>query len=76
VRYVVHLTTTASTSVVVEAENKADAIEQAACGDLPTLCAHCAGFGQEGRSLDLSGEWDAKPEDVYPELAPEDDDDA
>lgn len=56
--YIVHLTTTAQTSVEVEAGSRAEA-EQIALGtDTPTLCHQCAGGYRGAPELTLGDEWD------------------
>lgn len=63
--YIVHLTSTVSTAVQVEADDKAAAIEAALVADTPTLCAYCSGYGQ-AHNLEMSGEWDVVDDDsVY-----------
>lgn len=56
-KYRVHLKTYASTSVTVEADDESDAIDKAYDESLPTICAHCAGWGKE-YSLELGDEWE------------------
>jgi len=54
-KYRVYLTTTASATVYVEAENPDDAIDLAYEEGPAGICAHCSGWGQNW-SVDL-GEW-------------------
>lgn len=56
-KYIVYLTTTASTSVEVEAEDVDAAIDAAYDKDMPTLSAEASGWGHDW-SLDLSDVWD------------------
>lgn len=56
-KFIVYLTTTASTSVKVDAEDSEDAVEKAYDAGLPTICAQCSGWGS-GVGLDLSDVWE------------------
>jgi hypothetical protein len=56
-KYIVYLTTTASTSVGVEADDADAAVDAAESADMPTLCAQCSGWGQD-YSLELSDVWE------------------
>jgi hypothetical protein len=58
--YRVYLQTVATTVIKVEADDKDDAYEKAASGDLPSICAQCSGWGQE-TNLNLDGEWNLGP---------------
>ena len=55
--YNVYLRTYAHTVVTVEADNEDDALEAAITGDLPTICAHCTGYGSS-HNLELCDEWE------------------
>jgi hypothetical protein len=56
-KYRVYFTTGASSSVVVEAEDRSDAIDKASDEfAYPSICAQCSGWGQD-YSMDL-GEWE------------------
>jgi hypothetical protein len=57
-KYIVYLTTGASTSVEVEADNPEQAEERAYAANLPTVCAQCAGMGSDDPGLDLSDAWE------------------
>jgi hypothetical protein len=54
--YTIYLTTMASTAVQVEADDLESAID-AAYEETPSICAQCAGWGQE-RNLELGDEWE------------------
>lgn len=56
-KFTVYLTTTASTSIQVEAEDREEAIEKAESVGMPTICAQCSGMGGD-QNLDLSDVWD------------------
>jgi hypothetical protein len=56
-KFTVYLTTTASTSVEVEAETADEAIDKVYDADMPTLCAQCSGWGSD-RGLELSDAWE------------------
>jgi hypothetical protein len=56
-KYDVYLTTTASTSVQVEAESEDEARDKAYNAEMPSICAQCSGWGREGKSLELGDEW-------------------
>lgn len=73
-RYVVCLATTASTTVVVDAEDEDAAAESALEGDMPTLCAHCSGWNQP-HNLELNDVWDVEKEGVWLDEDEEDADD-
>lgn len=66
--YTVHLTTTVSTSIEVEAEDRDAAIESAFQSDqMPSgLCAYCTGYGQKW-NLDMAGDWDVDEVDGPPD---------
>jgi hypothetical protein len=57
-KYIVYLTTVASTSVEVEAEDSEDAAEKAGSADMPTICAQCSGWGRDGTYLELGDVWE------------------
>ena len=57
-KYRVYMNTTASTVIVVEADDAELAIERAYDADMPRLCAQCAGWGQE-HNLALNDVWEA-----------------
>jgi hypothetical protein len=61
-KYTVYLTTVASTSVEVEADDPGDALEKADSSYMPQICAQCSGWGKNF-SLELGDEW--APTDVY-----------
>lgn len=61
--YRVHLYTTLSASVEVEAEDREAAIDAAYGGELPTLCAQCSGWGSSW-SADLGDDWEVQDEGV------------
>ena len=54
-KYTVYLTTTAATSIAVDADDKESA-EEAAYEKVPTVCAKCSGWGG-GPGIDMGGEW-------------------
>lgn len=56
-KFIVYLTTTASTSVEVDAEDADAAIDKAYASDMPTICAQCSGWGRD-TSLEVSDNWD------------------
>jgi hypothetical protein len=62
-KYRVYLQAVASTSIEVEAADKDEAYELATSGDLPTICAHCSGWGRS-QNLDLSEVWEIPGDDV------------
>ena len=56
--YTVHLSQTATTSVIVKAQDKYDAIDKAMEKAPSGVCANCAGMFHEDRpGIELSGEW-------------------
>lgn len=62
-KYTVHMTSTLSTEVEIEAEDYDDAIDKAydSEGMPPDICAYCSGWGQSW-NMDTSGEWE--PQEV------------
>ncbi len=62
-KYRVGLTSEAYAYVTVEADDPDSAIE-AAFEEAPTICAHCAGWGQLGWSLEIGDEWSLDEESV------------
>jgi hypothetical protein len=68
-KYRVYFTTTASSVVEIEAEDR-DAAVDAAYDELPSsLCSSCSGWGQRV-GIDLGGEWQAD-EEFIEEITPE-----
>ena len=57
--YTVHFKSSAFTSVKVEAEDAADAIDKASGASMPTLCAQCSGWGNEDAAMEISDVWEA-----------------
>jgi hypothetical protein len=57
-KYIVYLTSSASTSIEVEAENPEEAGDKAWDAGMPTICAQCSGWGRSGPGLDLSDVWE------------------
>jgi hypothetical protein len=69
--YTFYFTTTASTSVTVEADNLDDAIDKA-YGELghPSVCAQCSGMFSDAPGIDIGGDWELDEEaarDDYPD---------
>lgn len=56
-KYIVHLKTSAFTSVEVEADSREEAEDKAADATMPSLCAQCAGWNEWDPPLELNEEW-------------------
>lgn len=56
-RFIVYLRTVASTSVEVEAADPGEAMDKAYDVAMPTLCAQCAGWGND-QNLELNDAWE------------------
>lgn len=78
-KYIVHLWTTAQTSVEVEADDRDAAIDLAIGADMPRICAQCSGWGQS-QNLEISDMWDTsgvtEPDGSYWDARNEADSDA
>jgi hypothetical protein len=68
VKWIGYFTTTASTSVTVEADSLEEAMGQLDDADMPHLCASCAGWGQS-YNLGL-GDWGPADETFGPNVEP------
>jgi len=62
-RYRVNYVTTASASLIVEADSEVEATDLADGEGIPDVCAHCAGLGRGRPGIEL-GEW--LPDPAYP----------
>lgn len=65
-RFACYYTTTASTTVYVEADDIDDATDKADKADLPTICAQCSGWNNPP-GIDI-GEWEPADEKYGPNI--------